>query len=51
VGGRTTAPDGTAAAVEKGQIDAVRGAVSCFNGATIMGDGSAALILDVSSLL
>jgi two-component system chemotaxis sensor kinase CheA len=32
-------------------IDAVRGAVSCFNGATIMGDGSAALILDVSSLL
>jgi two-component system, chemotaxis family, sensor kinase CheA len=32
-------------------IDAVRGAVSCFTGATIMGDGSAALILDVSSLL
>lgn len=32
-------------------FDAVRGAVSCFNGATIMGDGSAALILEVSSLL
>ena len=32
-------------------FDAVRGAASCFNGATIMGDGSAALILEVSSLL
>mgnify|MGYP000281517508 CR=1 FL=1 len=32
-------------------FDAVRGAVSCFNGATIMGDGSAALILEISSLL
>lgn len=32
-------------------IDAVRGAASCFTGATILGDGSAALILDVSSLL
>ncbi len=32
-------------------FDAVRGAATCFNGATIMGDGSAALILEVSSLL
>ena len=32
-------------------FDAVRGAASCFNGATIMGDGTAALILEVSSLL
>ncbi|MCC6928534.1 MAG: chemotaxis protein CheA [Gemmatimonadaceae bacterium] len=32
-------------------FDAVRGAASCFNGATIMGDGSAALILEVGSLL
>lgn len=32
-------------------FDAVRGAASCFNGATIMGDGSAALILEASSLL
>ncbi|MBK6842258.1 MAG: chemotaxis protein CheA [Gemmatimonadetes bacterium] len=32
-------------------FDAVRGAASCFNGATITGDGSAALILEVSSLL
>ncbi len=32
-------------------FDTVRGAASCFNGATIMGDGSAALILEVSSLL
>jgi len=32
-------------------FDAVRGAASCFNGATILGDGSAALILEVSSLL
>jgi len=32
-------------------FDAVRGAVTRFNGATIMGDGSAALILEVSSLL
>lgn len=32
-------------------FDAVRGATACFNGATILGDGSAALFLDVSSLL
>ncbi len=32
-------------------FDAVRGAATCFNGATILGDGSAALILEVSSLL
>ncbi|MCC6771272.1 MAG: chemotaxis protein CheA [Gemmatimonadaceae bacterium] len=32
-------------------FDAVRGAATCFNGATIQGDGSAALILEVSSLL
>lgn len=32
-------------------FDAVRGGATCFNGATIMGDGSAALILEVSSLL
>jgi len=32
-------------------FDAVRGAASCFNGATIMGDGTAALILEMSSLL
>lgn len=32
-------------------FDAVRGATTCFNGATIQGDGSAALILEVSSLL
>lgn len=32
-------------------FDAVRGAASCFNGATIMGDGTAALILEASSLL
>lgn len=32
-------------------FDAVRGALSCFNGATIMGDGSPALILEVSGLL
>lgn len=32
-------------------FDAVRGAASCFNGATIMSDGSAALILEASSLL
>jgi two-component system chemotaxis sensor kinase CheA len=32
-------------------FDAVRGAASCFNGATIMGDGSPALILEVSGLL
>ncbi|MEO6443877.1 MAG: chemotaxis protein CheA [Gemmatimonadaceae bacterium] len=32
-------------------FDAVQGGASCFNGATIMGDGSAALILEVSSLL
>ena len=32
-------------------FDAVRGALACFNGATIMGDGSPALILEVSGLL
>ncbi|MEP7380126.1 MAG: chemotaxis protein CheA [Gemmatimonadota bacterium] len=32
-------------------FDAVRGAATCFNGATILGDGSAALILEVCSLL
>ncbi|MEO7963838.1 MAG: chemotaxis protein CheA, partial [Gemmatimonadaceae bacterium] len=32
-------------------FDAVRGAFACFNGATIMGDGSPALILEVSGLL
>ena len=32
-------------------FDAVRGALSCFNGATIMGDGSPALILEMGGLL
>jgi two-component system chemotaxis sensor kinase CheA len=33
------------------QFDAVRGGLSLFSGATILGDGAPALIVDVSSLL
>jgi two-component system chemotaxis sensor kinase CheA len=33
------------------QFDAVRGGLPLFSGATILGDGAPALIVDVSSLL
>jgi two-component system, chemotaxis family, sensor kinase CheA len=33
------------------QFDAVRNAVTLFSGATILGDGAPALIVDVGSLL
>jgi two-component system chemotaxis sensor kinase CheA len=33
------------------QFDATRGGLALFGGATILGDGAPALILDVSSLL
>jgi len=33
------------------QFDGVRGGLALFSGATILGDGAPALILDVSSLL
>ena len=32
-------------------IDVARGAASCFSGATILGDGVPALILEAASLL